>query len=65
MTLRTEAHEEAAEGGHDLAEAVDLGAEILVGAVGDEDHAVGGGEGASAMRRGYVTNMKRKHWARP
>lgn len=36
------AYHKAAEGGHDLAEPVHFGAEILVGAVGDEHHAVRG-----------------------
>lgn len=42
LSARGEAYDEAAEGGHDLPESVDLGAEVLVGAVGDEDHAVRG-----------------------
>ena len=39
---KNRAYHKAAEGGHDLAESVDFGAEILIGAVGDEHHAVRG-----------------------
>lgn len=39
---KNRAYHKAAEGGHDLAESVDFGAEVLIGAVGDEHHAVRG-----------------------
>lgn len=61
MNCRIGTYDKTTEGRHDLAEAIDLGAEVLVGAVGDEDHAVSAGEEEPVQWKGYVTNMKRKH----
>ena len=57
--------EKTTESGHDLPQSVDLRSEVLVRAVRDENHAVGGGEGGQRCAKGYVTKKKRKHCAKP
>ena len=59
------AYEKTTESGHDLPQSVDLRSEVLVRAVRDENHAVGGGEGGQRHVTGYVTKKKRKHCAKP
>ena len=59
------AYEKTTESGHDLPQSVDLRSEVLVRAVRDENHAVGGGEGGQRRAKGYVTKKKRKHCAKP